>query len=87
MELGYWKRWEFPSQGDASVRELLIAAFDALHGIAHVNWISATEEMARAGIGRTEISAWKVMSQVGDLTNPPEQTAIEIICQQHEDAP
>jgi hypothetical protein len=45
------------------------AAFDALHGIARVVPIEATEEMM--GYGEDGIrEVWKEMSAAGDLTNP-----------------
>lgn len=58
--------------------ELFTAAFDALHGIAFVDPVEATEEMLDAvyDYNAPECSPcgedWRIMASRGDLTNPPE---------------
>jgi hypothetical protein len=64
----------------SSLRQCMTAAFDALHGIARVNPIEATEEMCQAAAtlgdrvypGWPGVSGyWDAMSAAGDLTMPP----------------
>jgi hypothetical protein len=68
----------WPASVRVPPREALIAAFDALHGIARVNPIEATEEMVKAGRfadtneGYYFSELWRAMSITGDLTDPPE---------------
>jgi hypothetical protein len=70
------------SQGDIGKFKLhtqaITAAFDALHGIARVNPIEATEEMQHAGSIMIDgpwsgaRMCYEEMTELGDLTNPPE---------------
>jgi hypothetical protein len=79
METGYWKRWEVPSQGDASVREMLTAAFDALPTAgAYVVPCEATEEMLSALFKERPFHAYRpevysILVAAGNLANPPEK--------------
>jgi hypothetical protein len=66
----------------SSLRQCMTAAFDALHGIARVNPIEATEEMCQAAAtlgdraypGWPGFSGyWDAMAAAGDLTRAPEK--------------
>jgi hypothetical protein len=77
MELAYADR---VTKGNWQFRDLMIAVFDALHNVARVNPIEATNKMVEAGSEKCgpeygwigSISIWNAMSAAGDLTNPPE---------------
>jgi hypothetical protein len=66
------------------VKMAITAAFDALHGLARVNPIEATEEMVEiaydnGGLFHDGIKRrFDAMSAAGDLTNPPPDTDAEI---------
>lgn len=70
-ELGYAPKRDHP---DCHI--CLTAAFDALHGIACVGPVEATEEMkmhARISSNTSPENLWRVMSTAGNLTSPPEK--------------
>lgn len=66
--LAYVKRW----QDGASRADSFAAAFDALHGLARVTPLEATDEMIDAAKPICpDIGTYKAMAAAGDLTNPP----------------
>lgn len=77
MEEAFYVR----SSGEpASVYDCMVAAFDALHGVARVNQIEATEEMINTlddswfDVPICDIGeVFEILSATGDLTNPPEK--------------
>lgn len=67
MEAAYWRAFDKSDK----VRDYLAAAFDSLHGLAHVNSVEATELPDYVEAMFQEV--WRAMSAAGDLTNLPEQ--------------
>ncbi len=72
---------EWRSTDAAEEKSLIVATaeqfLNALHDIARVNPIEATEEMLDAGLMEYRLThtlskTWRGMSTIGDLTNAPE---------------
>lgn len=64
------------SSAPGAHRRSLAAAFDSLHGLAHVVPPEVTKEMniAVIGYGRQGCgTVFRIMAAAGDLTNPPEE--------------
>ena len=75
MREAYGKAWSQSKTKKFSWQSGLTAAFDALHGVAFIDPIEATEDMVLAGLSKFTVrQRWRAMSARGDLTNPPEET-------------